>query len=35
VLTSHAGEQVLKDHYIDTRVLTTIEEAALKVKIFG
>lgn len=35
VLTSHSGEQVLKDHYIDTRVLTTIEEAALKVKIFG
>ncbi|MFC4817631.1 tyrosine-type recombinase/integrase [Flavobacterium sp. GCM10023249] len=34
-LTSHSTEQVLEKHYIDPKILTTIEEAVLKVKIFG
>lgn len=35
LLTSHSGEQVLKDHYIDGTILSTIEEAVLKVRVFG
>jgi integrase len=35
LLTSHSGEQVLKDHYIDGTILSAIEEAVLKVRIFG
>ena len=35
LLTSHSGEQVLKDHYIDSTILSAIEEAVLKVRIFG
>lgn len=34
-LTSHSTGNVLQDHYIDSTILTTIEEAALKVKVFG
>lgn len=34
-LTSHSTEQVLENHYIDPTILTTIEEAVLKVKVFG
>ena len=34
-ITSHAGTKILKDHYIDPQVLTTLELAALKVNIFG
>jgi hypothetical protein len=35
LLTSHSGEQVLKDHYIDSTILTAIEEATLKIRVFG
>lgn len=35
LLTSHSGEKILKDHYIDSTVLSAIEEATLKTKIFG
>jgi integrase len=35
ILTSHSGGKVLKDYYIDSSILSTIEEAALKIKIFG
>lgn len=35
LLTSHSGEQVLKDHYIDAKVLSSIEEAMLNFKVFG
>lgn len=35
LLTSHSGEQVLKDHYIDSTILSAIEEAVLKVRVFG
>jgi hypothetical protein len=35
LLTGHQGEQVLKDYYIDSDVLSEIEKATLKVKIFG
>lgn len=35
LLTGHSGEQVLKDHYIDSLVLNNIEKAALEIKIFG
>ena len=34
-ITSHAGTKMLKDHYIDPQVLTTLEKAALEVRIFG
>jgi site-specific recombinase XerD len=35
LLTSHSGQQILKDHYIDSTILTSIEEATLKIKVFG
>jgi len=35
ILTSHGGEQVLKDYYLDGKILSAIEEAALKVRVFG
>lgn len=35
LLTSHSGEKILKDHYIDSTVLSAIEEAALKIKMFN
>lgn len=35
LLTSHSGDKVLKDHYIDSTILTALEEAVLKVKVFG
>lgn len=35
LLTSHSGEKVLKDHYIDSTILTAVEESVLKVKVFG
>lgn len=35
ILTSHGGEQVLKDYYLDSKILTAIEEATLKIKVFG
>jgi integrase len=35
LLTSHSGEQVLNDHYIDSTILTAIEEATLKIRVFG
>lgn len=34
-LTSHSTGNVLQDHYIDSTILTAIEEAVLKVKVFG
>ena len=35
LLTSHSGEKVLKDHYIDSTILSAIEEATLKIRVFG
>ena len=35
LLTSHSTGKVLQDYYIDKKVLTAIEEATLKIKIFG
>jgi integrase len=35
LLTSHSGEKILKDHYIDSTVLSAIEEATLKIRVFG
>lgn len=35
LLTSHSGEKVLTDHYIDSTVLTALEEATLKIRVFG
>lgn len=35
LLTSHSGEKILKDHYIDSTVLSAIEEATLKTRVFG
>ncbi len=35
LLTGHSGEQVLKDHYIDSLLLNDIHKAALEVQIFG
>lgn len=35
ILTSHGGEQVLKDYYLDSKILSAIEEAVLKVRVFG
>ncbi|OXA71099.1 hypothetical protein B0A67_12555 [Flavobacterium aquidurense] len=35
LLTSHSGEKVLKDHYIDSTVLTALEEATLRIRVFG
>ena len=34
-ITSHSGIKVLRDHYLDPQVLSTVETAALSVKIFG
>jgi integrase len=34
LLTSHVGDQVLKDYYIDGTILSTIEEAVMKIRIF-
>lgn len=33
LLTSHSGEKVLKDHYIDSAVLTALEEATLRIRV--
>jgi integrase len=35
LLTSHSGEKVLKDHYIDSAVLSAIEEATLKIRVLS
>tara|TARA_R110000868_G_scaffold1859_1_gene14813 strand:- start:109 stop:1374 length:1266 start_codon:yes stop_codon:yes gene_type:complete len=35
LLTSHGGEQVLKDYYLDDKILSAIEEATLKIRVFG
>jgi hypothetical protein len=35
ILTSHSTEKVLKEHYLDPRVISTIEKAVLEVRIFG
>ncbi|NRT15285.1 integrase [Flavobacterium sp. 28A] len=35
ILTSHGGQQVLVDHYIDGTILTAVEEAALEFRVFG
>lgn len=35
LLTSHSGEKILKDHYIDSTVLSALEEATLKIRVFG
>ena len=35
ILTSNGGEQVIKDYYLDGKILSTIEEATLKIRVFG
>jgi integrase len=35
LLTSHSGEKILKDHYIDSTFLSKIEEASLKIRVFN
>lgn len=35
ILTSHSGEKILLDHYIDTTILNAVEEAALKFRVYG
>jgi integrase len=35
ILTSHSTEKVLKEHYLDPKVISTIEKAVLEVRIFG
>lgn len=35
LLTSHSTTQVLKDYYLDPKVLSAIERAALEVRVFG
>jgi hypothetical protein len=35
LLTSHSSEKVLKDHYIDSSILSAIEEATLKIRVFS
>lgn len=35
LITSHAGNKVLEDHYIDEKVLTAIQEATLNMRVFG
>lgn len=35
LLTSHSGELVLKELYIASTILSAVEEAVLKVRIFG
>jgi len=35
LVTSHATGQILKDYYIDPKVLSAIEIAALEVRVFG
>lgn len=34
-VTSHAGNKVLKDYYLDPKILSAVEMAALKVRVFG
>lgn len=35
ILSSHSSEDILDRHYIDPKVLSVVEKAALEVKIFG
>ena len=35
LLTSHGGEQVLLDHYIDSTILSAVEKAALNFRVYG
>jgi len=35
LVTSHSGEKILQDHYLDSTILSTIEKAVLKIKVFG
>lgn len=35
ILSSHASNAVLENHYLDRTILTTIEKAALEVRMFG
>jgi hypothetical protein len=34
LLTSHGGEQVLLDHYIDSTILNAVEKASLNFKVY-
>ena len=34
-VTSHATGQILKDYYLDPKVLGAVEKAALEVRVFG
>ena len=34
-LTYHLTEKVIKEHYLDPKVISTIEKAVLEVRIFG
>ncbi len=35
LLTSHSGEQVLLDHYIDSTILSAVEKATLNFRVYG
>ena len=35
LLTSHGGEQVLLDHYIDSTILSAVEKATLNFRVYG
>lgn len=35
LLTSHSGEKILKDHHIGSTILSALEEATLKIRVFG
>ncbi len=35
VMTSHASDEILERHYIDPTVLSAVEKAVLKLKVFG
>lgn len=34
-LTSHTSDEVLKEHYLDPRILSTIQKGMLNIKVFG
>jgi hypothetical protein len=35
LLTSHTSDEILERHYIDPEVLSAVEKAVLKLKVFG
>ena len=35
ILSSHSTHEILERHYIDPKILSIIEEGALKISVFG